>query len=78
VIAQLRNVLAAEDSTVVPKEDYDGGGIGPEIAEADRAFLAIGEGDSGEPRAERGIHGWAFWTDRENGSSRLLFIDNRR
>jgi hypothetical protein len=29
VFAQLRNVLAAEDSTVVPKEDHHGGRVGP-------------------------------------------------
>jgi hypothetical protein len=36
VFAQLRDVLAAEDSAVVAEEDEDGGIVFPERAETDR------------------------------------------
>ena len=52
VFAQLRDVLAAEDSAVVAKEDEDGGIGFPEGAEADGFAESVGEGDAGEPLAE--------------------------
>jgi hypothetical protein len=35
MLAQLRDVLAAEDSTIVAKEDYHRGMLGPEGTELD-------------------------------------------
>jgi len=52
VFAQLRDVLAAEDSAVVAKEDEDGGICFPEGAEADGFAESVGEGDSCESLAE--------------------------
>ena len=52
VIAQLRDVLAAEDSAVVAKEDEDDGILFPEGAEADLLAEGVGESDAGETLAE--------------------------
>ena len=52
VLAQLRDVLATEDSTVVAKKDEDGGIVFPEGAEADLLAEGIGEGDPGELMAK--------------------------
>jgi hypothetical protein len=52
VFAQLRDVLAAEDSTVVAKEDEDGGVAFPEGAEADLLAECVGEDDVGKLLAE--------------------------
>jgi hypothetical protein len=52
VFAQLRDVLAAENSAVVAKEDEDGGIRFPERAEAYRFAEGVGERDAGEPLAE--------------------------
>jgi len=52
VFAQLRDVLAAEDSAVVAKEDDDGGIRFPEGAEADLLAEGVGERDSCESLAE--------------------------
>jgi hypothetical protein len=52
LFAQLRDVLAAEDSSVVAKEDEDGGIVFPEGAEADLLAKGVGEDDAGELLAE--------------------------
>ena len=52
VFAQLRDVLAAEDSAVMAKEDEDGGIIFPERAETDSVAEGVGERDACEPLAE--------------------------
>jgi hypothetical protein len=52
VLAQLRDVLAAEDSAVVAKKDEDGGIGFPERAQADGFAEGIGERDIGELPAE--------------------------
>jgi hypothetical protein len=52
VLAQLRDVLAAEDSAVVPKKDEDGGIRFPERAEADGFAGGVGKRDIGELLAE--------------------------
>lgn len=48
VRAQLRGMLAAEDSTVVAQEHDDGGVMFPERAEADLVAVGIGQNDRGE------------------------------
>jgi hypothetical protein len=50
--AQLRDVLSAEDSTVVAKKDYHGGATLPQGAEARRFAIDVRECDSGELAAE--------------------------
>ena len=50
--AQLRDVLSAEDSTVVAKEDHDGGSTLPQGAEARRVAIGVRECDSGQLAAE--------------------------
>jgi hypothetical protein len=45
VFAQLRDMLAAEDSTVVPQEDNDGGIGLPQRAEADIAAARFRQHD---------------------------------
>jgi hypothetical protein len=51
VFAQLRDVLAAEDSAVVAEEDDDGGIRFPERAEADGFAVGVGEDYAGESLA---------------------------
>lgn len=43
VLAQLRDVLPAEDSTVVPKENDHGLGSFPEGAQADGVSAGVGQ-----------------------------------
>jgi hypothetical protein len=50
--AQLRDVLSAEDSTVVPKEDHDGRPTFPERAETCRLAIGVWERYSGQLAAE--------------------------
>jgi len=52
VFAQLRDVLAAEDSAVVAKENQDGGIVFPERAEPDLLAESVGEDDGCELLAE--------------------------
>jgi hypothetical protein len=52
VFAQLRDVLAAEDSAVMAEEDENGGILFPERAEADGFAKGVGERNAGEPLAE--------------------------
>jgi hypothetical protein len=51
VLAQLRDVFAAEDSAVMAKEDQDGGIAFPERAEADLLSEGVGKRDAGESLA---------------------------
>ncbi len=55
VLAQLRDVLAAEDSTVMPKKGDHRRPVGPERAQPDLVTLAVGQGD----RREAGTEGRA-------------------
>ena len=48
VVAQLRDVLAAENSSVVAKEGDHCGVIGPERAESDRPSFRVGQDYSRE------------------------------
>lgn len=43
--AQLRDVLAAEDSAVVAQKDYYGGPVFPERAKPNIAIVRIGQND---------------------------------
>ena len=52
VLAQLRDVLPAEDSTVVAEEDEDRGTLLPQRAEPDLLAFRVGQDDSRKPRAE--------------------------
>jgi len=56
VLAQLRGMLAAENSTIVPQENQDSGLRLPERAEPDLAAVGIGKGDAGQGFAERAGH----------------------
>jgi len=53
VFAQLRDMLAAEDSSIVAKEDHDSGGLFPERSEPDVPAVRVGQDDSAECFAER-------------------------
>ena len=52
VFAQLRDVLAAEDSAVVAEKHKDGGMRFPERAEANLVAEGVGKSDAGETLAE--------------------------
>ncbi|HEV2103490.1 MAG TPA: hypothetical protein VGR58_11995 [Candidatus Acidoferrum sp.] len=52
MLAQLRDVFAAEDSTVVAEKDNDRGIRLPKGAETDPVAKGIGERDAGESLAE--------------------------
>jgi hypothetical protein len=56
VLAQLRDMLAAEDSSVVPQENQHGGLILPKRAEADLAPIGIRQYNAGQRLAERAGH----------------------
>jgi hypothetical protein len=57
VLAQLRDVLAAEDSTVVSEEDDDRRAFAPQRPEAHLAAFAVGQDDPRKFFAERWHHG---------------------
>jgi hypothetical protein len=52
VFAQLRDVLAAENSTVVPQENQDSGSRLPKGPEPDLAAIGVGKNDAGQRFAE--------------------------
>ena len=52
MFAQLRDVLAAENSAVMAKEDEDSGIRFPERAETNGVTEGVGKNDGGEPLAE--------------------------
>jgi hypothetical protein len=54
--AQLRDVLAAKDSTVVPKEDHHGRPGLPQGPETSRLAVDVGKGYSSQLAAERFAH----------------------
>jgi len=58
VFAQLRDVLAAKDSSVVPEKYQNGGLSGPQRAETNLLPIAIGKADLCEPGAEGFFHGF--------------------
>jgi hypothetical protein len=53
VFAQLRDVLAAEDSAVVAQEDHHGGAIGPERAQPHGDAGRVGQDDLRQAGAQR-------------------------
>ena len=57
VFAQLRDMLAAEDSTVVPQEDNHGGLVLPQRAEAQLAAARFGQHHIRQIRTDRFCHG---------------------
>jgi hypothetical protein len=56
MVAQLRNMLAAEDSTVMAEEDDNGGAAFPQRAEPDFALIRVRKRDIGERAAKRFSH----------------------
>jgi hypothetical protein len=56
VFAQLRDVLAAKDSPVVPQKNQNGRLPGPQRAKTKVLPIAIGKDDLGEPAAEGIFH----------------------
>jgi hypothetical protein len=56
-LAQLRDKLAAEDSSIVAQEDQDRGSAFPQRAEANFRATHFGENEVGEFRADRFWHG---------------------
>jgi hypothetical protein len=56
MIAQLRNMLAAEDSSVVTKENNHGGPTFPQRTKPNFAPIGVGKRDIGERIAERLSH----------------------
>ena len=59
MLAQLRDVLAAEDSAVVPQKDHDRRRFGPDRSQPVLIALRIGQRDACEPGTQR-IHGPPF------------------
>jgi hypothetical protein len=56
MFAQLRDVLAAEDSSVMTKKDDDGGPLLPQRAQTDSVAIRVRQGDAREGFAERVGH----------------------
>jgi hypothetical protein len=56
VFAQLRDVLATKNSTVVPQKNQNGRLPGPQRAQANVPPIAIGKGDLGESAVEGIFH----------------------
>jgi hypothetical protein len=61
VLAQLRDVLAAEDSAVMAKEYEDGRTVFPEGSEADGFAESVWENDAGESLAKGFGHNGHDW-----------------
>jgi len=75
VLAQLRDVLAAEDSTVVAQEHDDAWACLPQGAEANLIATGFGQYHIGELRAERIGHGlvWADSSESEHPCADFVF-----
>jgi hypothetical protein len=56
MVAQLRNMLAAKDSTVMAEEHDNGGTTFPQRAEPDFALVGIGQRNSSKRKTERLRH----------------------
>jgi hypothetical protein len=56
VFAQLRDVLAAEDSTIVSQEDHDRGSVSPKRTQPELLPLAIRQRNIYQTAAEAGCH----------------------
>ena len=56
MVTQLRNMLAAKDSTVMAEEHDNGGTMFPQRAEPDFALVGIGQRNSSERETERLSH----------------------
>ena len=56
MVAQLRDVLAAEQSAVVPKEDHDGGTARPQRAEANLSAFRVGQNERRQRFSDRSMH----------------------
>jgi hypothetical protein len=56
VFAQLRDVLAAKNSPVVPQKNQNGRSPGPQRAKTNVSPIAIGKGDLGESAIEGIFH----------------------
>jgi len=57
VFAQLRDMLAAKDSAVVPQKNQDGRLSGPQGAKTNLPAIGIGKGDVCELAAQGAFHG---------------------
>jgi len=72
--AQLRDVLAAENSPIVAEEDQDRGLAEPQRSEAKFAPVAVGQLDHGQPAVERRFHAsivtWAAGRFKPHGEGR--------
>jgi hypothetical protein len=64
--AQLRDVFAAENSTVVTKKDHGSRPAGPQRSQANRVAVNVRKRDSCQLAAERVGHPWIF-RDGEDG-----------
>jgi hypothetical protein len=52
VLAQLRDMLAAEDSTIVPQKNHNSRRFGPDRSQPDLIALRIGQTDARQPRTQ--------------------------
>jgi hypothetical protein len=59
MVAQLRDVLAAEDSTPVPEKNNHGRAIVPESTKREPATLRVRQCDGCQARADGFRHVWA-------------------
>jgi hypothetical protein len=60
VRAQLRDVLAAENSTVMTKENHDRWLANPQRTDAKLSAVTIGKGNHGKPAVEGSVHCTTF------------------
>ncbi len=60
VFAQLRDVLSAEDSTIVPQEYHYRRSCTPQRSQLNRALVHVRQGDFGKSAAIRFSHGLSF------------------
>ncbi len=78
VFAQLRDVLAAENSTVVAKENDDCGILLPQRTEADFGTRSVWEDDVGELVAESLAHGGPSLLRKDSGVKGRNRVNSRR
>jgi len=75
MFAQLRDVLTAEHSTIVPQKHKHRRAVGPQRAELNRTVVRVGQDDACKLCAERLDHSCPFSTARAWASSWLLEVE---
>jgi hypothetical protein len=74
MFAQLRDVLPAEDSTVVAEKDDHRGGVSPQSTQTDRSVVDIRDSQACQLAAERFPHAASFSRAVESNVKRKVAL----